>query len=97
MHSSIESDSVSKGSLWAGRIVSGLVVLFMTFDGVTKVMKTRQVIEATDRIGFPESNNREESFENLGQNDNSGAGNEKRSQGRAHEPAPRKVFLSGHE
>ena len=55
MHSTIESASVSKGSLWTGRIVSGLVVLFMIFDGVTKVMKARQVIEASVRIGFPES------------------------------------------
>jgi hypothetical protein len=55
MHSTIESASVSKGSLWTGRIVSGLLVLFMIFDGVTKVMKARQVIEASIRIGFPES------------------------------------------
>jgi DoxX-like family len=55
MRPTIEPASVSKGNLWAGRIVSGLVVLFMIFDGVTKVMKARQVIEATVRIGFPES------------------------------------------
>ncbi|HXX70705.1 MAG TPA: DoxX family protein [Candidatus Acidoferrum sp.] len=47
------ADSVSKGSFWAGRILSGLVVLFMVFDGVTKVIKVPQVIEATVRIGFP--------------------------------------------
>jgi len=51
----IESDSISKGSLWAGRIVSAIVVLFMIFDGVTKIMKVPQVIEASVRIGFPES------------------------------------------
>jgi hypothetical protein len=47
--------SVSKGSVWTGRILSGIVVLFMIFDGVTKVMKVPQVIEATVRIGFPVS------------------------------------------
>ena len=47
--------SVSKGSLWTGRILSGIVVLFMIFDGVTKVMKVPQVIEATVRMGFPVS------------------------------------------
>jgi len=47
------ADSVSKGSLWTGRILSGIVVLFMVFDGVTKVIKVPQVMEATVRIGFP--------------------------------------------
>jgi DoxX-like protein len=41
--------------LWAGRIISGLAVLFMLFDGVTKVMKTAPVLEATARLGYPES------------------------------------------
>jgi hypothetical protein len=55
MQSTIESASVSKGSLWAGRIITGVVVLFMIFDGVTKVLKAQQVLEATVRMGFPES------------------------------------------
>jgi hypothetical protein len=55
MPSTIDSAAVSKGSLWAGRSISALVVVFMIFDGVTKVMKVQQVIEATVRIGFPES------------------------------------------
>jgi DoxX-like family len=55
MEAASESASVSKAGLWAGRIVSGLVVLFMIFDGLTKVLKTPQVVEATVRIGFPES------------------------------------------
>ena len=50
-----ESASVPKGSLWAGRIISAFAVLFMIFDGVTKVIKAPQVIEATVRIGFPEN------------------------------------------
>jgi hypothetical protein len=45
---------VSKTSLWAGRIISALVVLFLIFDGVTKVMKVAAVMEASKRIGFPE-------------------------------------------
>jgi DoxX-like family len=55
MQSTVESASVSKGSLWAGRIISGLLVLFLVFDGVTKAIKTPQVVEATVRVGFPES------------------------------------------
>ena len=55
MQSTSESASASKGALWAGRVVSALVVAFMIFDGVTKVVKAQQVVEATVRIGFPES------------------------------------------
>jgi hypothetical protein len=55
MQSTSEPNSVSKGTLWAGRVVSAFVVAFMIFDGVTKVVKAQQVIEATIRIGFPES------------------------------------------
>jgi len=55
MQSTVESASDSKGSLWAGRIISGLLVLFLVFDGVTKAIKTPQVVEATVRVGFPES------------------------------------------
>jgi hypothetical protein len=29
--------------------------LFLVFDGVTKAIKTPQVVEATVRVGFPES------------------------------------------
>jgi len=44
-----------QGSIWAGRIISGLLVLFMIFDGVTKLMKAPQVVEATVKVGYPES------------------------------------------
>ena len=44
---------VSKTSLWAGRIISAVVVLFLVFDGVTKVMKVAPVMEASKRLGFP--------------------------------------------
>ena len=55
MESTGQSVPVSKASLWTGRVISGLVVLFMLFDGVSKVMKAQQVIEATVRLGFPVS------------------------------------------
>jgi DoxX-like family len=44
---------ISKTSLWAGRIISALVALFLVFDGVTKVMKVAPVMEASKRLGFP--------------------------------------------
>jgi hypothetical protein len=41
-------------ALWAGRFLSGLVVLFMLFDGVTKLLKVPQVVQATAELGFPD-------------------------------------------
>jgi hypothetical protein len=40
--------------IWIGRIISTLVVLFMTFDGVMKLVKPAPVMQATARLGFPE-------------------------------------------
>ncbi len=44
---------VSMKALWTGRILSGLVVLFLVFDGVSKVIKEPHVIAACAQIGFP--------------------------------------------
>ena len=44
---------VSKGRLWTGRIISALVVLFLLFDSITKVMKVHAVIEASAQLGYP--------------------------------------------
>ena len=48
----IHASEVSKASLWAGRIITGLVVLFLIFDGVTKVMKEPHVMAASQQLGF---------------------------------------------
>ena len=34
-------------------MVSGVAVLFMLFDSITKILKAQQVVDATIRIGFP--------------------------------------------
>ncbi len=44
---------VSKKGLWAGRIMSGLAILFLVFDGVTKVMKVPAVLEASAQLQYP--------------------------------------------
>jgi hypothetical protein len=44
-----------RASIWIGRVLSGLVILFMLFDGVTKLIKIQPVLEATTRLGFAES------------------------------------------
>jgi DoxX-like family len=53
MESTAQLIQVSKAKLWTGRVISGLVVLFMLFDGISKVMKPQKVLDATVRIGFP--------------------------------------------
>jgi hypothetical protein len=48
-------NSVSKKSLWIGRIVSGLPVLFLLVDGAMKLVKPAVVVEATTKLGYSES------------------------------------------
>jgi hypothetical protein len=44
--------SASKKSLWAGRVTSGIPVLFLVFDGLMKAIKLPPVLEACARYGF---------------------------------------------
>jgi hypothetical protein len=53
MQSGIQEGPVSKRRLWTGRIISAVVVLFLLFDSITKVMKVRAVIEASAQLGYP--------------------------------------------
>jgi DoxX-like family len=39
--------------LWTGRIMSGLVVLFLIFDGVTKLMVIDPVVKGMHQLGYP--------------------------------------------
>src|SRR6266852_4419918 len=48
-------EPVPKKRLWAGRIISGLTILFLLFDGVAKVMKVPAVMEASTQLGYPAS------------------------------------------
>jgi len=51
----VEPIGVSKGTLWAGRVISGLPALFFLVDGAMKLVKPAPVIEATVRLGYRES------------------------------------------
>ena len=51
----ITTNANSKGSLWAGRIISALPVLFLLVDGIMKLVKPAVVVEATVQLGYPES------------------------------------------
>ncbi len=45
---------ISKGRLWTGWTMSGLVILFMLFDSISKFFKPAQVVEGTLELGFLE-------------------------------------------
>lgn len=47
--------STSKRMTWAGHIMTVLSALFLLLDGVMKLVKPAPVVEATARLGFPES------------------------------------------
>src|ERR1700684_2575766 len=50
-----ETTPVSKPALWIGRVLSGLVILFMLFDGAIKLAPWPVVTETMDRIGYGSS------------------------------------------
>jgi hypothetical protein len=45
----------SKTAIWAGRILTGLTALFMLLDGVMKIVKPPQVLQANVRLAYPVS------------------------------------------
>ena len=55
MQTASQAVRLSKTSLWAGRIISALVVLFMVFDGAIKVLRLPPAIEGTLNLGYPAS------------------------------------------
>jgi hypothetical protein len=46
---------VSKPALWLGRVLSGLVILFLLFDGAIKLVPWPVVTETMDRMGYGSS------------------------------------------
>jgi hypothetical protein len=48
------TSTVSKRTLWIGRIVTSILILFLLFDGVMKLVKPAVVVEGTVRLGYPE-------------------------------------------
>src|SRR5882672_4627535 len=47
--------AAGKKMLWGGRIISALPVLFLSFDGVIKLMNVAPVVEAQSQLGIPQS------------------------------------------
>jgi DoxX-like family len=50
-----ETAPVSKPALWLGRVLSGLVILFMLLDGAIKLVPRPIVTETMDRMGYGSS------------------------------------------
>jgi DoxX-like family len=48
-----ETASTSSGLVWAGRALSGLVVLFLLFDGAIKLVPLQVVIDTVIPLGWP--------------------------------------------
>lgn len=46
-------DSSSRRSLWAGRVLSGLVTAFLLFDAGIKVSRHPMAIQGTTQLGYP--------------------------------------------
>jgi DoxX-like protein len=55
MQSDLQTAPISKKMLWTGRIISALPVLFLLVDGVMKLIKPAVVVEATVKLGYPET------------------------------------------
>jgi hypothetical protein len=47
--------TTSKKILWTGYIISALPALFLIVDGILKLFKPALVVEATVKLGYPES------------------------------------------
>jgi hypothetical protein len=50
-----ETAPVSKPALWTGRVFSGLVIVFLLFDGAIKLVPWPVVTQTMDRMGYGSS------------------------------------------
>lgn len=46
---------ISNTAVWAGRIMSGLVIAFLLFDGAVKLVPIDPVTETMEQLGYPVS------------------------------------------
>jgi len=44
---------VNRTHLWAGRIMTGIPVLFLLFDGVIKLIGIQPVVDGMQKLGYP--------------------------------------------
>jgi hypothetical protein len=53
MQAIVQAVPVSNKAIWAGRMMSGLVVLFLLFDGGIKLIPLDIVVQASGPLGIP--------------------------------------------
>ena len=53
MDATLQTAPASKAALWTGRVLSGLVILFLLFDGAIKLVPLEIVIETSAQLGIP--------------------------------------------
>jgi hypothetical protein len=55
MDTSIETAPISRARLWTGRIMTGLVALFLAFDCTIKLFVLGPAVQGTAQLGYPVS------------------------------------------
>lgn len=53
MSSRLDAPPVSTAALWSGRVLSGLLILFLVFDGAIKLVPLEIVTETSLQLGIP--------------------------------------------
>jgi hypothetical protein len=51
----VQNRSISKAALWTGRVLSGLVTLFLLWDASMKIARVRVAVEGTVKLGYADS------------------------------------------
>jgi len=49
------SQTISKSRLWTGRIISSVLVLFLLFDAIAKLLRLAPVLQTFDQLGWSRS------------------------------------------
>lgn len=53
MNTAVATPAISNGALWTGRILSGLVIAFLLFDGAIKLVPLQVVHDTMATLGLP--------------------------------------------
>jgi hypothetical protein len=53
METAAQASSVSKATLWTGRIISTLIVLFLLMDCMIKFLRPAPVLQTFEKLGLP--------------------------------------------
>lgn len=53
METAVPSRAITTPSLWAGRVMSGIVIAFLLFDGIIKLIPLDIVVTTSEQLGIP--------------------------------------------